>query len=192
MDLTIDMLLRKRDYDNMAVTRKILELFSGRLTEAIKLLTKMDRDIKWYRVESFNPVENYIIVQGEMETQVGDTLQTADGPVLIDESNKKRYSNTVRYCLNASILQSGTVEAIYQHVAFVDAIAREMSEEDIIRTLRSGVVNENAALENLAISDVMEKLSRPTTFESFDTSNLTEEQYISLRSIVGTMEKKVH
>lgn len=192
MDLTIEMLLRKRDYDHQAFTKKIIDLFGERLNTAVNILSKMEREIKWYKVELFTFVNDYVVIQGEMETCSGDTLYTENGPVLIDESNKTKYVNNVRYCLNVKILQHGTIEALIQHIAFIDTIAKEMSDEDIISTLRSGVVNENMALENLALSDIMEKLSRPSTFESFDTSSLSEEQYLRLRSCSQNLVKRMH
>jgi hypothetical protein len=83
--------------------------------------------------------------------------------------------------LNAKVLQNGTPEAIFRHLSFVESLSKNSNEAEVIELLRRGVVEENGLVENPALSGIIEKITRPTTFESFDTSRLTEEQYNSLR-----------
>lgn len=193
MELTLDMLLCKRDYDNQAFTRKIIGLFDVNLTKAVQMLYKMDRAIKWTGVERFVAIDKYVIVAGEVEVCVGDVLTVASGEeVLIDETNINRYTRPVRYLLHSNILQNGTSEAIYQHLAFVDEASKTLPEVELVEVLRSGAVSENVVLENPTLKPILEKITRPTSFESFDTSTLTDEQYNTLRfcANLGKTEKK--
>ena len=192
MELTVDMLLSKRDYDTQAFTRKILDLFSANLTKAVQMYYKTDRHIKWYRVDRFPAVDNYIVVAGEAEILVGDVLQIESETVLINEDNINKYTRPVRYILNSKILQHGTVESIYQHICFVESAAKTMPEAELIALLRSGAVSENLVLENPTLKPILDKITRPTSFESFDTSTLTEDQFTSLKlcAYQGKTQKK--
>ena len=181
MELTVDMLLSKRDYDGQAFTRKIIELFSTNLTKAVQMLYKYDRAIKWTKVERFPAVDGYILVQGLVEIRPGDILMVAGGEVLIDESNINQYTRPVHYTLNSKILQHGTLEAIFQHVAFVESVAKTLPELEVIEVLRSGAVSENVVMENPTLKPILDKITRPTSFEAFDTSTLSESQFNTLR-----------
>ena len=192
MELTVDMLLCKRDYDNQAFTRKIIELFSGNLTKAVQMLYKFDRAIKWYKVERFPAVDNYVLVRGDVEIRLGDILTLPNGEVLIDETNINQFTRPVHYTLNSKILQHGTVEAVFQHIAFVDGIAKSLPELEVIQVLRSGAVSENVVMENPTLKPILEKITRPTSFEGFDTSTLDESQFNTLRYCANISKTSKH
>lgn len=181
MELSLDMLLNKRDYDNRMFTKKIIELLSANLTKAVQMLYKFDRGVKWTQVERFSAVDNYVLIRGEVELRPGDVLTLHDGDVLLDETNINGFTRPIHFTLNSKILQHGTVEAIYQHVAFVDSVAKTLPEAEIIKVLRSGAVSENVVMSNPTLKPILERITRPTSFESFDTSELSEEQYNTLR-----------
>jgi hypothetical protein len=191
MDLTVELLLNKRDYDAQAFTRKIIAIFEDRLTKAVQMQYKTERDIKWFKLERFTAIEGYVVVHGDIEVRVGDVLNTANGPVVVDEKNQKYATNTVKYVLNSKVLQGGTVEAIFQHMEFVSSLAREASDTQLVEILKSGAINSTDLVGNPALTQVMEKITRPTTFETFDTGPLTEDQYRTLRlcAKLGKTEK---
>ena len=192
MELTVDMLLSKRDYDGQAFTRKIIELFSANLTKAVQMFYKFDRAIKWTKVERFTAVNNYVLVRGEVEIRPGDVLTLPTGEVLIDETNVNQYTRPLYYTLNSKILQHGTVEAIYQHVAFVDGVAKSLPEAEVIEVLRSGAVSESVVMENPTLKPILDKITRPTTFEGFDTSTLDEAQFNTLRHCANMSKTSKH
>ncbi len=181
MDLTLDMLVSKRDYDNLAFTRRIIELFSDNLSKATRMQFKCDREFRWLSVERFRAVDGYLVINGEVEIRPGDTLNTPEGPVLITDENVREFHQPLRYVLDSKILQNGTAEALYQHIIFVAELAKSLPEHELIATLRSGAVNDATMTTNPALAPILEKITRPTVFESFDTGNLTEEQYNTLR-----------
>jgi hypothetical protein len=181
MELTLEMLLSKRDYDNIAFTRKIIELFSSNLTKAAQMLYKFDRDIKWNKVERFPAVDEYVLIRGEVEVRVGDILTLATGQVVVDEENINQYTRPLHYMLHSRILQNGTVEELYQHLSFIEDIAKKLPDAELTELLRSGAVSENVVMENPTLKPILDKITRPTSFEAFDTSNLSEEQFNTLR-----------
>jgi hypothetical protein len=192
MELTVDMLLSKRDYDGQAFTRKIIELFSANLTKAVQMQNKYDRAIKWNKVERFPSIDNYVVVMGEVEVRPGDVLSTASGEVLIDDTNINQFTRPVKYVLNSKILQHGTVEALYQHIMFVASSASSLSEADLIQVLRSGAVSDNLVLENPTLKPILDKITRPTSFEGFDTSTLDEAQFNTLRYCASMSKTSKH
>lgn len=181
MDISIELLLNKRDYDTAAFTKQIIALFGKNLNQAINLIYKNDRDIQWKRIERFTLIPGYITLSGNVEVRVGDMLRTVDGEVLITDENVTAYTNSLRYVLKSSILQHGTVEDIYQHVTFVESMANAMNEEELITLLRSGVVCHSSAIADPNVEPILEKITRPTIFESFKTELLSDEQFASLR-----------
>ena len=181
MDLTIDMLLSKRDYDYLAFTRKILDLFADKLSKAVQMQFKFDRGVNWESVERFRAVDRYVIVKGEAELRPGDTLNTPEGPVLITEENLNQWRHPLRYVLDSKVLQNGTLEDLYQHITCVAELARELPEAELIHALRSGAINNHDMMGNPVLAPILERITRPSVFESFDTHGLTEEQYNSLR-----------
>lgn len=191
MELTLEMLLSKRDYDNIAFTRKIIELFSSNLTKAVQMLYKYDRNVKWTKVERFPAVDEYVLLRGEVEVRVGDVLTLTTGQVVIDETNINQYTRPLHYTLHSRILQHGTVEELYQHLSFIEDIARKLPEAELIDVLRSGAVSESVVMENPTLKPILDKITRPTSFEAFDTSNLSEEQFNTLRfcANLGKTEK---
>jgi hypothetical protein len=193
MDISIEMLISKRDYDTATFTKKILGLFSENLTKAIQLFTKSDREVTWHRVERFPAVEGYILVAGEMEIREGDMLLTNRGEVLITPDNKAQYTNNIKYVLNSKILQNESVETIYKHIKFVDSLGKSsIGEAEIIQILRSGATTEAIVLENPALAPLVEKITRPTVFDSFATETLSEEQFNSFKLNSYISKSRVH
>lgn len=192
MDLTIDMLLSKRDYDNLSFTRRILGLFADKLSKAVQMQFKFDREIRWEGVERFRAVERYVIVAGEAELRPGDTLNTPNGPVLVTEQNVKELRHPLHYVLDSKVLQSGTVEDLYQHIICVAELAKHLPERELIQALRSGAINNHDMMGNPVLAPILERITRPTVFESFDTGHLSEEQYKSLRLCANAGKASQH
>lgn len=181
MELSLNMLLNKRDYDNLAFTKNIIALFSANLTKAVQMFYKYDRDVKWTHIERFDAVDGYVLVKGEVEVRPGDVLTLPEGEVMVDDKNIHLYTRPLYYALNGKVLQHGTVEDLFQHVSFVDEVSKTLPEAEVIKVLRSGAVSANVVMENPTLKPILEKITRPTSFESFDTSTLSEEQFNSLR-----------
>lgn len=190
MEPSLELLLNKRDYDYMTFTKKLIDMFGAKLSKAVQMHYKIDRTITWYKCDRFNAIEGFVLVMGDVEIQPGDMIRTPDGDIVATLENKHTLSNTVRYILSSKVLQHGTVEAIYQHVIFVETLAREATEEQIYEILSNEVFDTNTLIENPEYAGILNKITRPTTFESFDTSELTEEQYNSLRLCAGISPKK--
>jgi hypothetical protein len=190
MELSIDLLLQKRDYDSQAFTKKIIETFSEKLTKTVHMLYKLDRDIKWHTVERFKPVVGFICIVGTVDVHVGDTINTPEGAVLLTPDNIADHHHNVSYLINSNILQHGTVEELYQHVVLVESIIREATTEEIIHVLKTGAASQVEVVANPAVSGIVERITRPSNFEGFDTSGLTEAQYITLRACAQTGKGK--
>ncbi len=181
MDISLELLLSKRDYDNIAFTRQIIALFGENLSKAVCLIFKMDRRIQWKTVNRYNPLPGYVTITGDIQTDVGDLIRTLNGEVLITEDNINDYTNTLRYVLKSSIIQHGTIEDIYQHITFVAAMSNALEEKELMDLLRSGAVCHTSAIENPTTEAILDKITRPTVFESFRTESLSEDQFTSLR-----------
>lgn len=189
MEPTLNMLLAKRDFDFAAFSKKIIEIFGERLTKAVRMTIKSDRHITWHSVADFPAVDNFVVVSGSLEVRPGDMLNTESGQLLATEENYKNITNPVRYILSAKVLQFGSVEAIFQHINFVDSLATTLESDEIVRVLNAQVFDTESMLENPMMADVLNQITRPTVYESFDATQLSDEQFQSLR-LCSTSAKK--
>lgn len=181
MNVSIELLLNKRDYDTRAFTKQIIALFGDRLTKAIHMKYKMTRPIEWKSIVSFPNLEGYITISGDTEVWVGDLLNTPQGEAIVTEENIDQFTNSIYYILKANILQYGTVEDILQHINFVEMLAKTLSETELLDALRRGATSEVTAIEDPTLAPILEKITRPTVFELFKTEELSEDQFTSLR-----------
>lgn len=191
MDLTLNLLLNKRDYDYAAFSRKIIAMFSEKLTKAVQMQFKFDRDIVWTSVDSFRAVDGYVLVHGTVEVQAGDIITVEGEEILITEDNIRKYHRPLRYVLNARVLQHGSLETLFQHIIFVTELAVNLTDAEIVPALLSGELNNANVTDNPVLAPIIEKITRPSVFESFDTQDLTPTQYQSLRlcASMGKTEK---
>lgn len=189
MEPSLDLLLSKRDYDYMSFTKKAIETFGSKLTKALQMHLKTERNITWFRVERYKGIDGFVIVMGDVEVVPGDMVNTPEGGILATEENYKNLTNTARYILSSKVLQQGNPEAIYQHIVFIETLAREATEEQIHEILSNEIFDSAALIENPQMQAIVNRITRPTVFESFDTSNLTEEQYNTLRLCAGSQSK---
>lgn len=192
MDLTLNLLLNKRDYDQATFSRKIIDIFSEKLTKAVQMQYKFERDILWTGIDSFRAVDGYVLVYGSAELKPGDIITVGEEEIVITEQNIRQYHRPLRYVLNARVLQHGTLEALFQHIVFVTELAVNLSDAEIVPALKSGELNNANVTDNPILLPIIEKITRPSVFESFDTHELSPDQYQALRlcANIGKTEKK--
>ena len=181
MEPSLYLLVQKRDYDFSAFTRKIISSFSDKLTKAVHMYQKTDRNILWHRIEAYEKIEGFVVVVGSVEIKVGDMLKTRDGEVLMTEDNIDAFVNTVRFFVHSGKLQHASLEEFYQHLCFVVEITQTLPESEALEVLNNEVFDQTSFIESPMVANILEKLTRPTIVENFDVSGLTDEQVKTLR-----------
>lgn len=183
MEPSLELLINKRDYDYVSLTKKIFNIFGERLTRAFQLHLKRDRNINWIKIEIFERVQGYVFVVGNMEVRPGDLLTVDGRQVLVTEENLAQYANshTLCYVLNADVLQHGSVETLYKHINFVESVSRLPTEQEALDALDKFRYNWADIIQNPDTQEILDRITRPTVFESFDVSGLTDQQFESLR-----------
>lgn len=177
------LLIQKRDFDFNTFNRKIIESFAKKLTTAVQMGMSDKRPIRWTRVYAYKPIQGFVAVIGYVEIRVGDMLQLAgDEQVLITEANIGQFYNKARYIVNHKVLQHGNVDALHQHLVFVNELRAKATDEEIVEILSNEVYDETSLLANPQLQPILDQLTRPKIVEDFDATVLTDEQLRGLRA----------
>ncbi len=182
MELSLDTMILKRDFDFFAFTNKIMSTYDKSLREAVRMFYKIDRDVEWQRLDRLNEIPGYVVIIGKFLVNIGDVVVKNGVELIVDRTNIHEALPQVRLVLHANIVQNGSPKAILQHMQFVQSLsASGISEAELVKVLNSGATTDMPTVENPAVNSIIEKITRPALVDSFDATALTEDQYNVLR-----------
>ena len=173
-------LLDARELSYMRHTHVILAKIKDKLDTAVQMTLSTD-NVTWQTIERHPQIPNNVNVMGYTRVKVGATIKINGEDVLITEENKNLYTNTVRFVIPVSLLESGTAIQIYNFLRELTEISVMLTEKDLMEILNDPNFDGAKSLYDYPkFANIMEKATRPKTFMDFATDDLTEEQIKSL------------
>jgi len=164
----------------MRHTHVILAKIKDKLDTAVQMTLSTD-NVTWQTIERHPQIPNNVNVMGYTRVKVGATIKINGEDVLITEENKNLYTNTVRFVIPVSLLESGTAIQIYNFLRELTEISVMLTEKDLMEILNDPNFDGAKSLYDYPkFANIMEKATRPKTFMDFATDDLTEEQIKSL------------
>ncbi len=181
---SINKLLKQRKEDFLTITRKAGEVYGEKLTKVFSILyNKPDIEIKWNSIELMGNSEKIVSVTGIFALELGSKVNIGGEDIIIDEENRKRYSNLAQFSFPINMLELATVEEL---VSFINKIAQSGSDKKISpEDLKVILEKEYDAYDEALLADPekLESLTKPTRpkeIHGFSTEGLSEEQFRQL------------